>query len=33
MERKKAVMKKIDQKEGMVEAGQSTIGDESKSQF
>jgi hypothetical protein len=33
MERKKAVIKKIHQKESTVEAGQSTIGDGSKSQF
>jgi hypothetical protein len=33
MERKKAVTKEICQKESMVEAGQFTIGDGSKSQF
>jgi hypothetical protein len=33
MERKKVVIKKIRQKESMVEAGQSTIGNESKSQL
>jgi hypothetical protein len=33
MERKKAVIKEICQKESMVEAGQSMIDDGSKSQF
>jgi hypothetical protein len=33
MERKKAVIKEIRQKESMVEVGQSTIDDGSKSQF
>jgi hypothetical protein len=33
MEKKKAVIKEVRQKERMVEAGQSTIGDRSKSQF
>jgi hypothetical protein len=33
MERKKAVIKEIRQKESMAEAGQSTIGDGSKSPF
>jgi hypothetical protein len=33
MERKKVVIKEIRKKESMVEAGQSTIGDGSKSQF
>jgi hypothetical protein len=33
MERKKAVIKGIHQKKSMVEAGQSMIGDGSKSQF
>jgi hypothetical protein len=33
MKRKKAVIKEINQKESMVEAGQSTIEDGSKSQF
>jgi hypothetical protein len=33
MERKKAVIKEIRQKESMVEASQSTIGDGSQSQF
>jgi hypothetical protein len=31
MERKKAIIKEIRRKESMVEAGQSTIGDRSKS--